>query len=76
MAFSDFPVFFTKRVPMALHEDMHQLSLGFLNGTLQGYFQANEKRITRELIVDNPDDNKRKQMRAQIGDIVIHDTTA
>ena len=76
MAFSDFPVFFMKRVPMALHEDMHQLSLAFLNGTLQGYFQANEKRITRELIVDNPDDDKRKQMRAQVGDIVIHDTTA
>ena len=76
MAFSDFPVFFMKRAPMALHEDMHQLSLAFLNSTLRDYFQANEKRIIRELIVDNPDDDKRKQIRAQVGIMVIHDTTA
>lgn len=61
---------------MALHEDMHQLSLAFLNGpqAMQAYFQANEKRITRELLVDNPDDNKRKRMRAGVGEIVLHDT--
>ena len=74
MAFSDFPIFFSKKVPMATHEDMHQLTISFLSGHMPSFFQANEKRITRELVVDHPDDNKRKQMRAKVGDIVIHET--
>jgi len=61
---------------MALHEDMHRLSMAFLNGTLSTYFQANEKRISKELVVDHPDDDRRKRIRANVGDIIIHDTTA
>lgn len=60
---------------MAAHEDMHQLSKAFIDGQMPSFFQANEKRITENLVVDNPDDNKRKQMRAKVGDIVIHETT-
>ncbi|KIM29538.1 hypothetical protein M408DRAFT_328785 [Serendipita vermifera MAFF 305830] len=75
MAFSDFTVFFKKKVPMAVHEDMHQLTMAFVNGQIPSFFQKNKKRISTELVVDNPDDNKRKQMRANIGDIVIHETT-
>lgn len=55
-----------------MHEDMHQMSLSFLRGHLPLFLKSIEKRTTRELNVENPDDNKRKRIIANTGAVIIH----
>jgi hypothetical protein len=73
MSFSDIPVFSPfKKIPMALQEDMHQMSLAFVNGQLQPFLKLINNRVTNNLEVEFPDDNKRKRIVANTGDVIIH----
>jgi hypothetical protein len=48
------------------------LASAFLEGQLKECLDGNSSRLLKELHVDDPDDEKRKRIRGNAGDIVIH----
>lgn len=77
MAFSDFTVFnpFSK-AGVAMHDDMHGMSAAFIEEELQTFLGSIEGRTVNDFVVDDPDDNKKKRIRANPGDIIIHQSSA
>jgi hypothetical protein len=61
-----------KKIPMATHEDIHQLSLTFINGQLQPFLKSISKRVIKNLEVGFPDDQKRRRIVANAGDVILH----
>jgi hypothetical protein len=78
MDYSDIPVlypFWFKKPGMAFHETYHGLTMAFLNENLESYLESQQGRVIRSLVVDNADDNERKSIRGNHGDILIHEST-
>jgi len=46
--------------------------LAFVNGQLQPFLKLINNRVTNNLEVEFPDDNKRKRIVANTGDVIIH----
>ncbi|KAG8789436.1 hypothetical protein FRC15_008293 [Serendipita sp. 397] len=73
MAFSDFPVLLPwSKQAILFHHDMHDLSNAFIEDKVGEFLLSKGDRIRKELIVDNPEDDKRKRIRADVGDFVVH----
>lgn len=72
-AFSDFGVLFPGyRKGAGYLQDAHELTSAFLSNTLQDYLVTQKHRTVDKLVVDNPDDKKRKAIRANPRDIIVH----
>lgn len=74
MAFSDFPLItpLNKQRAIAYHDDIHELSMAFLEGRIPAYLKSIHKRATMTMSVENPDDKKRKKIKASPETIIIH----
>ncbi|KAG8832531.1 hypothetical protein FRC17_001188 [Serendipita sp. 399] len=73
MAFSDFPVLVSmSKQAISFHHDMHDLSNAFIDDKVRQFFLSKADRITKEFIVDNPEDRNRKRIRANNGSFVVH----
>jgi hypothetical protein len=74
MGFSDFVVIYPvlRGAGMALQNDIHGLSSAFIKGNLKEYLASIKDKLVEQFIVDNPDDNKRKKIRAAPGSIIEH----
>ncbi len=72
-AFSDFPLLFPGYRPGRRYlEDAHMLTSAFLEGRLRECLDGNSSRLLKELHIDDPDDERRKRIRGNPGDIVVH----
>lgn len=74
MGFSDFTILapFYRGRGMSLQNDIHKISSAFLNGTLDECLESMKDKLVENYIVDDPDDNKKKKIRAQPGQIINH----
>ena len=74
MAFSDFPLIspFNRQRANMYHDDINELTMAFFEERMAAYLQSIDKRATKTMTVDNPDDNKKKKIRAPPETIIIH----